>query len=71
MGVRSVHQLYPSKSLTLKGPFEVASFDNSVLERPFNMMAMIFIPKSLSEGDIYNLEHTDRCVSDSEQKQNN
>ncbi len=71
MGARSVHQLHPSKSFILKGPFEVASFEHFGLERPFNMAAMIvFTQKCPSEGDISRLECTmgllaGRCVLDS------
>ncbi len=54
MGARSVHQLYPSKSFILKGPFEVSSFEHFGLERPFNTAAMIVFPlKCPLDSDIY------------------
>ncbi len=41
-------------------PFEVANFEHSGLEWPFNMAAMIvFTPKCSSEGDISRLERTE------------
>ncbi len=58
MGARSVHQLYPSKSFILKGPFKGLVLSTSVWNA-FNMAAMIvFTPKCPSKGDISHLECT-------------